>query len=170
MNAELKALLARVPQWPGKDQDELLMAARDIEARLHRTYDASVNELQSIDEALESVAVGLIATEEEVDATISRYRPRVRYSKLALAELYATLGMKAVKNASPFEELAARLQSVIEQVREFSELGQEVSQRPGVRRVPILRCPLIVYYKIVDGETIILRLLRIAQPRIGVKI
>jgi len=74
MNAEIKEVLSRVPQWPEDDQDELAQIALEIEARRHGVYHATPDELRAIDQALASIARGGIATDEEVEAVFARSR------------------------------------------------------------------------------------------------
>ena len=74
MNAEVRHVLSRVEHWPEDDQDELVQLALEIEARRHGVYHATPDELRVIDEALEAVARGEIASDEEVEAVFAKYR------------------------------------------------------------------------------------------------
>ncbi len=74
MNAEVRHVLSRVEHWPEDDQDELVQLALEIEARRHGVYHATPEELRAIDEALEAVARGEIASDEEVEAVFAKYR------------------------------------------------------------------------------------------------
>jgi len=74
MNISLKKMFARAEHWPEQDQEDLAQAALEIEARRHGVYHASDEELKAIDEALEAVARGEIASEQEVDAVFAKYR------------------------------------------------------------------------------------------------
>lgn len=74
MNAELKEMMVRVARWPREDQEELAQIALEIEARRAGTYRATPEELNAIDEGLAAVGRGEIATEQEVEALLTKYR------------------------------------------------------------------------------------------------
>ncbi len=67
-------MLARIERWPEKDQEELAQIAIEIEARRHRVYHATSDELRAIDEALAPVERGEVASEQEVEAVFAKYR------------------------------------------------------------------------------------------------
>ena len=150
MNADVKSTLDRVATWPSEDQEELAQIALEIEARRHGVYDATPEELAAIDEALAAVARGEIATDEEVEA--------VRYSKLALAELYAILDYIASANPDAAVRVEARFQRVIERIARFPASAPEISLRPGIRSVPLVRYPYTVHYTVKATEVVILRI------------
>ena len=74
MTINLKNVLARAETWSEQDQEELAQVALEIEARRHGLYRASPEELKAIDEALEVVARGEIASDAEVEAVFAKYR------------------------------------------------------------------------------------------------
>jgi hypothetical protein len=68
---QVKAVLERVPTWPGDQQQELAEVALEIEAELAGTeYDATLDEVAAIDEALAREA----ASEEEVKTAFAVFR------------------------------------------------------------------------------------------------
>jgi hypothetical protein len=67
---QIEALLQNVSSWPEEDQNELVEAARDIEARRSGVYRASAEELDAIDAAEKSG----IATPAEVAASFQALR------------------------------------------------------------------------------------------------
>lgn len=69
---------------------------------------------------------------------------RVRYSSRAIAELEAILSDLATKHPSAAKRFLARMRQVGERIGRFPEGFQEVAQRPGVRRVPLVRYPYLV--------------------------
>lgn len=73
MTINLKNVLARAESWSDQDQEELAQVALEIEARRHGLYHASPEELKAIDAALEAVARGEIASDEEVEAVFAKY-------------------------------------------------------------------------------------------------
>lgn len=82
---------------------------------------------------------------------------KVRYSKLALAELDAILSDLDAKNPAAAQRLEDRIRQVSERIGRFPQGFQEVAERPGVRRVPLVRYPFLIFYKIFAGEVIVLR-------------
>jgi hypothetical protein len=74
MMQSTKDLLKRVENWPEQDQQELAEVIRDIEARRTGVYHATPEELQAIDEALDQVARGEVASEEEIEAAFAKFR------------------------------------------------------------------------------------------------
>jgi hypothetical protein len=71
-----KKLLERVESWSQEEQDELAEYVREIEARRTGVYHATPEELAAIDEALEQIRRGEIASEEDVEAAFAKFRSR----------------------------------------------------------------------------------------------
>lgn len=88
---------------------------------------------------------------------------RVRYSSRAIAELEAILSDMATKHPSAAKRFLARMRQVGERIGRFPEGFQEVARRPGVRRVPLVRYPYLVFYQVVAGEAVILSLVHGAR-------
>ena len=74
MTINLRNVLARAENWSEQDQEELAQVALEIEARRHGVYHATAEELKAIDEGLEAIARGEIASDEEVEAVFSKHR------------------------------------------------------------------------------------------------
>jgi predicted transcriptional regulator len=74
MKSELRIMLARIERWPEQDQEELAQVALEIEARRHGVYHATPDEVLAIDEALAAVERGEVASDEEVEAVLAKYR------------------------------------------------------------------------------------------------
>jgi hypothetical protein len=70
----LSAVLERVETWPEAAQDELAEIALELEQGRSGLYHATPEELAAIDEALEAVERGEIATDAEVEAVFAKYR------------------------------------------------------------------------------------------------
>jgi predicted transcriptional regulator len=70
----LETLLQRAANWPLEAQNELVQLAQEIEKSLQGDYQATAEELRAIDEGLESVRRGELATDEEVEAVLAKYR------------------------------------------------------------------------------------------------
>jgi len=85
---------------------------------------------------------------------------RVRFSKLALAELDIILDEIRANNpaaASRFE------QRVIKRIARYPEGAQRVEQRQSVRRVPLVRYPYAIHYTIIEDDVMILRIIHGAR-------
>jgi len=76
MTPKAKKLLERVESWSEEEQEELAEYVREIEARRTGVYHATPEELAAIDEALEQIRRGEIASEEEVEAAFAKFRSR----------------------------------------------------------------------------------------------
>jgi hypothetical protein len=75
MNAKLKDVLDRADRWPEWAQQELAELALEIDREIGAgTYRATREELRKIDEALESVRRGEVATDAEVEAVFAKHR------------------------------------------------------------------------------------------------
>jgi len=80
MNAMLKEILQRAEQWSEQDQEELALLASQIELRRQGPYRATPDELRMLDEAVEAVRRGEIATDAEMEALFAKHRPKHRSS------------------------------------------------------------------------------------------
>jgi hypothetical protein len=74
MSPNARKLLEAVETWPEEDQEELLQAAREIEARRKGGYEATPEELVGIDRGLEEARKGQFATDEELAAARAKFR------------------------------------------------------------------------------------------------
>jgi len=88
---------------------------------------------------------------------------RVRYSKLALAELDAILADIRAENPRAAARFDERVQGVAERIQLFPESAEQLEQRPGVRRVPLVRYPYVIYYAVIEEEVTILRVIHGAR-------
>jgi len=88
---------------------------------------------------------------------------KVRYSTLALAELDAILGELSAVNSSAAQRFSDRIQQVGERIGRFPLGFQEVAERPGVHRVPMVRYPYLIFYKIIAEEVVVLRVIHGAR-------
>jgi len=80
-----------------------------------------------------------------------------------LAELDAILSDLDAKNPTAARRLEDRIRQVSERIGRFPHGFQEVAERPGVRRVPLVRYPYRIFYKIFAGEVIVLRVVHSAR-------
>jgi addiction module RelE/StbE family toxin len=88
---------------------------------------------------------------------------KVRFSKLALAELETILTRISTNNPSAAARVETRIARIVERIGRFPESAQEVGERPGVRRVPLVRYPYVIFYRIVSGEVVIVRIVHGAR-------
>lgn len=82
---------------------------------------------------------------------------KIRYAKRALAEIDAILASISSNNPAAAERFDRRIQSLVTRVSQYPEGFQEVAERPGVRRVALVRYPYVFYYRIFRDEITILR-------------
>ncbi|MBL8895150.1 MAG: type II toxin-antitoxin system RelE/ParE family toxin [Rhizobiales bacterium] len=88
---------------------------------------------------------------------------RVRFSRPALAELEAILINIENNNPPAARQFARRLDGVVNRIAQFPTSAREIAGRPGVRRLPLVRYPYVLYYRIFAGEVIILRIIHGAR-------
>ena len=74
MSQNTRKLLETVETWPEEDQEELLRAAREIEARQRGVYEATPEELVGIDRGVEDSRQGHFASDEELAALRAKFR------------------------------------------------------------------------------------------------
>jgi toxin ParE1/3/4 len=88
---------------------------------------------------------------------------KVRYSRLALVEMDTVLSDLAAKNPAAAQRFEERIRQVNERIGRFPHGFQEVAERPGVRRVPLVRYPYLIFYKVFADEVIVLRVIHGAR-------
>jgi toxin ParE1/3/4 len=88
---------------------------------------------------------------------------KVRFSRLALAELDVILTDIRAENPHAAARFEARIQRVFKRISQFPKGAREVENRPGIRRVPLVRYPYVVHYGIIDGDVMILRIIHGAR-------
>jgi predicted transcriptional regulator len=71
---QLNAVLNRVRSWPEEDQEELIEAAHEIEARREDVYRLSEAERQGIRRGLTAMQEGRFASEECITAILKEAR------------------------------------------------------------------------------------------------
>lgn len=74
--ADVEAVLERVRSWPEDRQAEAATLLIAMEAEEGEVYELSEEEEADIAEALAELQRGEVATEEEVEAVLSRYRAK----------------------------------------------------------------------------------------------
>ena len=84
-------------------------------------------------------------------------------SRLALAELDDILTYIAERSPLGAAHVEARMRHAFDHIARHPEAAERVAQRPGVRRLPLIRYPYVVYYEIGANEVTILRILHGAR-------
>jgi toxin ParE1/3/4 len=69
----------------------------------------------------------------------------------------------AAKNPTAAERFENRVRQICERLGRFPQGFQEVAERPGVRRVPLVRYPYLIFYKVLADEVIVLRVVHGAR-------
>ena len=88
---------------------------------------------------------------------------KVRFSRLALAELDAIFAYIAEANPAAASQVEARIRRVVERIAQFPEGAPEIANRPGIRSVPLIRYPYVIHYTVNRGEIVILRIVHGAR-------
>ena len=83
---------------------------------------------------------------------------KVRLSAIALAELDAILAEISRHSPEGAGKVEARLRAALRRLGEFPGSAQQITQRPGMFRAPLVRYPYSLYYKIVREEIVVLRI------------
>jgi hypothetical protein len=76
MNPNTKEILRRVDTWPAEDQEELLEAAMEIEARRVDVYHPNDDERVAIERGLADMREGRFATDEAIAAIFRKARAK----------------------------------------------------------------------------------------------
>jgi predicted transcriptional regulator len=74
MISALKDAFKAAETWPEEDQEALVEAAREIEAKRTGLYEATPEELAAVDRGLADAREGRFASDEEVARVKARFR------------------------------------------------------------------------------------------------
>jgi plasmid stabilization system protein ParE len=80
---------------------------------------------------------------------------RVRYTATALAEAEAILSYIAERNSSAAAAVRERIERTIATLAVVPEMAQ-LTDEPGVRRMPLRSYPYLIFYTVDDDELVIL--------------
>ena len=80
-----------------------------------------------------------------------------------MAELDAILSDLAAKNPVAAHHFQERIRQIGERIGRFPYGFQEVAERPRIRRVPLVRYPYLIFYKVFADEVIVLRVVHGAR-------
>jgi toxin ParE1/3/4 len=87
---------------------------------------------------------------------------KVRYSDTAATELEEISDYIAQFNRLAARDVLARVERAVGNLAEFPELAQTTDE-PGVRRMPVGRFPLMIFYTIGKDEIVILHVRHTAR-------
>lgn len=83
---------------------------------------------------------------------------KVRFSEAAATDLDSILAYTAANFPSSVEPLERRIRAAVARVARMPKSGREISERPGVRVVPLIRYPFRIYYQIRSDHVEILHI------------
>ena len=88
---------------------------------------------------------------------------RVVLSRLALAELDEILAYIAERSPRGANNVEMRFRHAFDLIARHPEAAERVVQRPGVRRLPLVRYPYAVYYEIGPEAVTVLQIIHCAR-------
>jgi plasmid stabilization system protein ParE len=80
----------------------------------------------------------------------------VRFSNRALAQLDRILLGLTEQNPAAAQRFEYRIRTITERIGQFPLGFQEVAQRRGIRRVPLVQYPYLLFYKVFGDEAFVL--------------
>ena len=80
---------------------------------------------------------------------------KVRYTETALAEVDQIFSYIAGHSRSAAVSVRERIERTVETLAEIPEMAQ-VSDEPGVRRMPVRSYPFVIFYALEGDEVVIL--------------
>lgn len=87
---------------------------------------------------------------------------KLRYTETAAVELEEILDYVSERNPSAARTLASRIEKSIQVLADFPELAQ-LTDEPGVRRLPIGRYPYVIFYSAERDAIVILHIRHTAR-------
>jgi plasmid stabilization system protein ParE len=87
---------------------------------------------------------------------------KVRYTDTAAVELDRILAYIANRNRAAGVALAFRIERTISSLVEFPEMAQ-MTDEPGIRRMPVGRYPFLIFYTVEADELVILHIRHTAR-------
>jgi len=83
---------------------------------------------------------------------------KVRFTRLALAELDEIRSFLVTRSPRGAANVEARIRQVVRMISEQPLGSQEVEGRPGIRRAPLVSYPYVIYYRIREAHVEIIRI------------
>jgi plasmid stabilization system protein ParE len=79
----------------------------------------------------------------------------VEFSGPAFAQLGKILSDLISKNPAAAQRLTARVDHAILRIGQFPEAYQVIEARPGIRRIPLLPYPYLMFYRVMSSEVLV---------------
>ncbi len=87
---------------------------------------------------------------------------KVRYTDTAATEVEDILDYISRHNPTAATQLNARIEQTIGVIADFPEMAQ-ISDEPGVRRMPVGRYPILIFYAVENNELVVLHVRHAAR-------
>ncbi len=89
---------------------------------------------------------------------------KVSFTETALAEIEEIFAYIATHNVTAAAAVVDRVQRVIARLEDFPLTGHSTDE-PGVRIVPVVRYPYLIFYAVADEEVVVLHVRHGARKR-----
>ena len=90
---------------------------------------------------------------------------RLVLSRLALVELDGILAYIAERSPLGAKNVEARFRHAFDLIVRHPQSAERVEQRPGVRRLPLVRYPYAIYYEVGPDTVTVLRIMHGARQQ-----
>jgi plasmid stabilization system protein ParE len=81
---------------------------------------------------------------------------KIVYSPRAVSDLAAIADYLTERSLQGALAVERRIREVIDRLAEFPGMGRELTQRPGVRAMPLGRYPYLIFYTALENELVVL--------------
>lgn len=81
---------------------------------------------------------------------------KIAYSPRAISDLTGIADYLVERSPQGALAVERRIREAVARLAEFPSIGREVTQRPGVRVIPLGRYPYSIFYKVIADELVIL--------------
>jgi len=88
---------------------------------------------------------------------------KVRFSRRATDDLGEILAALFHQSPQAAGRLLTRIEKIVARLSRFPGMAQELAEREGVRKVPLVRFPYLIFYKVVGDEVVILHIVHGAR-------
>jgi plasmid stabilization system protein ParE len=80
------------------------------------------------------------------------------YSPRAVSDLAAIADYLTERSLQGALVVERRIREVLDRLAEFPRMGRELTQRPGVRVMPLGRYPYLIFYTALENELLVLHI------------
>jgi toxin ParE1/3/4 len=81
---------------------------------------------------------------------------KIAYSPRAVADIASIADYLTERSLQGALAVERRIREVIDRLAEFPGMGRELTQRPGVRVMPLGRYPYLIFYTALENELLVL--------------